>query len=310
MRLHKDMRVFMIGLAVVVAAYLLITFLAPPAAAVTRYGLTLAQTQLIRISFALPLIFIWTTALLSVVWFRRYTKLLDGAQEAHAFRQMTIGLFMLLLVISLPSFVSGYANFFPDKEYIQSASIIFRNYLTLFLYLVGFWYLWQASRNLIRTIEVPELNSNSQSVVVVLLATLAVVYSWAVLSNPFRTVSTDPLVRATYYVPDAMIIFTIVIPYVLVWIMGVSAIMNITAYSKRVQGLIYKKIFSSVAHGLTFTVAMLVGLQFLSQANAALGHAAISVIMMIIYVLLFAIATGYFLIARGARKLAFIEEVK
>ncbi len=310
-RPQSDMKMFLAWLGVVVIAYVLLTLLAPPAATVNRYGLTLAQTQLLRISYILPLIFIWTTAMLSVVWFRRYTRLLKGSTEEDAFRKITRGLWMLLLVIVVPSLVTAIANFYPADMAVQKGAVILRNYLSIGFYLVGFWYLWKASKSLLKTVNVlPHVTSPYQNWAVIAIATLAVIYTWAVLNNPFRTVSSDPLVKATYYLPDILIVFTILIPYVLVWILGIITVINVLTYAKFVSGVIYRQTFSYVARGLTFTIGLLIGLQFLSQANAALSRAALSVILIIIYILLLAIAIGYVLIARGARRLAVIEEVE
>jgi hypothetical protein len=308
--LQPDMKKSLGLFSVVIIVYIILTLLAPEAETVNRYELTIAQTQLLRISFILPLLLIWLTALLSVTWFRRYTALIKGSQEESAFHKITLGLWMLLLVLLVPSFISVVTNFYPSDLVMQKGSIILRNYVTIAFYLTAFWYLWQASKDLLQTVHTPEFNTWYQNLVVGILSGLAVVYTWAVLTNPFRTVSTDPLVKATYYLPDFLIVFTVIIPYVLIWIMGTNAALNVLSYSKRVPGIIYRQTFSYLAFGLSFTVGLLIFLQFLSQANASLSHVAFRVIILIIYLLLFAIAAGYILIARGARKLSVIEEVK
>jgi hypothetical protein len=217
---------------------------------------------------------------------------------------------MMFFVIVLPGFVTIVANFYPHDMEWQKWGVIVRGYMTVIFYLFGFWYLWQGSRDLLKAVNGSELSNKWQNFLVGALAALAVFYTWAVLNNPFRSVSSDPLVKATYYLPDILIMLTIVIPYVLIWIMGGTAIINVLSYTKRVPGVIYKQAFSSLAYGLTFTIVLLIVLQFLSQANASIGHAAFSVILVIIYPLLLAIAIGYLLIARGARKLAAIEEIQ
>lgn len=311
-RLQSDMKAFLFTLSIFGAAYLVLTLAAPEAETVSRYGLTLAQAQLVRVSFIIPYLFIWVTALVNVVWFRRYTTLVKGSTEESAFNKITKGLWMLFLVIVVPAFVTAIVNYFPSDISIQKSAVILRNYLTIAFYLVGFWYFWQASKNLLQNVHTAsnQVNGKYQNIGVVAIATLAVIYTWAVLSNPFRTSSADHLVKATYYLPDMLIVFTVVIPYVLVWILGVLTVLNVLSYAKLVPGLIYRQTFSYLARGLALTIILLIGLQFLSQANAILGHAALSIILVIIYILFFAIAAGHVLIARGARKLAAIEEVK
>jgi hypothetical protein len=310
MQMRTDMRNRLLILLGVWVLYVLLSFLAPQAESVSRAGLTLTQANLLRFTVLLPLLFIWITALFSAVRFQRYSKFIEGSAESRAFKLMTNGLWMLLLVIVVPSFINIVASYYPESETAQQFSTIIRNYVTVGLYLAGFWYLWQASESLLGTIGVQDIKGRMRSGVLAILGILVIVYTWAIFQNPVRYVSTDPIVKATYYLPDAFIILTIIIPYALAWLCGTLAILNIIEYAKRVQGVIYRQTFLSVAYGLAWTVILLIGLQFLSQINAILSHAALKVILVIIYLLLLAIAAGYLLIARGAQKLTVIEEIK
>ena len=309
-QMKKDMKYALAVLLGIWVLYALLSLLAPPVETVTKYALTPAQTQWLRLSYILPLLFIWVTALFSFVWFRRYTALIKGSKEESAYKKITIGIALLLAVIIFPSFITLIGVYHPGKYEVLRGVTIFRNYFTLALYLAAFYYLWQASKDLLNTIELGDVNGKFQNWVIAGLAVISVIYTWAVITNPFRTISVDKAVQPTYFLPDIFIIFTIVIPYLFVWIMGAWTILNIWSYAKRVNGVIYRQTFYSVAQGLTFTIALVIFLQFLSQANASLGHAALKVILVIIYFLLLAIATGYLFIARGARKLSRIEGIE
>ncbi len=304
------MRSYLIVLLIVWAVYVILTFMAPAAASTTRYGLTLAQTNLLRFTVILPLLFIWATLLYSITRFRRYRDLLDGDKEGIAFEKIVMGLWMLLIVAVVPSLVSSIANYWPDSAEVLKFSTIIRNYISAVFYLIGFWYLWQGSRDLYHTVASGLPSNKYRLPILIGVIILAIALVTAIANNPYRSTSTDPLVNPTYYLPDILIFLTIVIPYVLTWLFGGLTILNLLSYTRKVQGSIYRKTFSYFAYGLIITIVLLVLLQFLSQANAALGHAALSVILVIIYLLFFSIAAGYLLIARGARKLTAIEEVK
>jgi hypothetical protein len=304
------MRKPFIVLLVIWIAYVALSLFAPPAASVTRSGLTLTETNLLRFTILLPLLFIWVTALYSVIRFNNYTKLLQGSTEAKAYKNITFGLLMLLLVILVPNFIGIIQTYYPGSFEVSRAVTITRNYATIAFYSAGFWFLWQASRNLSQSVASKTLIYKRKAFVVAITVALVSFYSWFVFRNAYRTISFDPQVIPTYFLPDNLIALTIIIPYALIWLMGGLTISNIWLYAKNVQGVIFREIFISLAYGLTLTVLLLIGLQFLSQANAALGHAAIKVVLVIIYLILLAIASGYLLIARSAKKLAFIEEVK
>ncbi len=309
-RAYSDMRHAFAWLTVVWIGYVALTLLAPAAEAVSRYGLTLAQTNLLRLTIVVPYFLIWSAALFGVVWFRRYSRLIKDAPEHKGFLTITLGLFMLLLVVVVPSVIATIFTYFPHSHTAQIFNIILRNYLTIVLYGTGFWYLYQASRSLIHSIGGVEWAGVYRPVVLAALAILTFIYVWLVFQNPFRSISTDPLIQPTYALPDWLIVLTVIVPYVLIWFFGGLAILNFWSYAKTVTGIIYRKSFLSLATGLTATISLLIGLQFLSQATQSLNHATIKIVLIIIYLILLAIAIGYLLIARGARKLVEIEEVK
>ena len=310
MKFKSDTKRFFIGLIAVWAVYVIATFLAPETVSVSRYGLTLFEANLLRLTIILPLFFIWITVLLSFIWFRRYTEMVRGSEEELGYRKITKGLWMLLLVVMLPSFFNVAISYFPDNGEIVRTLTILRNYVTIALYLVGFVYLWQSSVHLLKTVGGIEWGKKYRTYVLLTIGALTFIYAYAIFNNPFRTETTDPLVRATYYLPDVLIILTVVVPYLLIWLFGSMAVLNFMSYARHVPGVIYRESFKAVSTGLTVTIALLIGLQFLSQANAALSRSALGVVMVIIYALLIAIAAGYLMIARGARKLALLEEVE
>jgi hypothetical protein len=301
---------YVLTVAVLWVLYAVLNVMAPASPAISRYGITITQGNLLRATVLLPLLVIWLAALFAVVRFRYYTGLLRGSSDATAFKYLAQGLIMLFLVIVLPSFVSLVASYSPASLAMQKASVIIRNYLNVILYLLAFWYMWQGSRNLNKTVEVPlKRYKRDQTAVIALLAVLVIIYIWAIFNNQFRTISNDPLVRPTYYLSDWLIILTVFIPYVIAWFWGSLAIVNIRTFAQQVPGIFYRKAFTWVARGLIVIVALSICLQFLSQSASVFSHATLKLILLIVYLLLLAIASGYLLLAKGARDLAVIEEI-
>lgn len=309
-RAKTDMKYAFSWLVVIWVAYVALTLLAPAAEAVNRYGLTLAQTNLLRLTILVPYFLIWSAALFGVIWFRRYASLIKDAPEHKSVVKIALGLFMLLLVIVVPALVTTIFTYYPNVESAQIFSIILRNYLSIVLYGAGFWYLYQASRGLLKSIGGAEWASFYRPIILAALGILSFIYIWLVFQNPFRSISLDSMIRPTYGLPDWLIVLTVIVPYILIWFIGCLTILNFWSYAKSVNGIIYRQSFVSLANGLTVTILLLIGLQFLSQATQSLNHATIQAVLVIIYVILFAIAVGYLLIARGARKLAEIEVVE
>jgi hypothetical protein len=304
-----SMRKYLVLITLVWLAYAILTFLTPSAEAITRFGLTYTQFEIIRVTFLVPSLLIWLSAGYALIRFCNYSKLVHDSPESKGFSQIAEGVLLLLLALIIPTFVSLLSAFNPDTLGVEKLVTIFRNYITIILYLTSFWQLRQGSKNLNLTINPRGLNANLRQYVVWFVILLGIAYAAAIFQNEFRTHSNDPLIRSTYFLPDWLIITTIVIPYVFIWLWGLLAIVNFREYSKSVQGTVYRKAFSNTSNGLIAIIGLSIGVQFLSQLAGFLGRSNLSIILGIIYLLLLIMTVGYFSIARGMRELAAIEEI-
>jgi hypothetical protein len=302
-------RSYIIVLVVLWLIYGALTLVAPGHQATSRYGLTPTELNLLRLTILLPYLFIWLSALTAILHFKAYRPLLGNSAESVGFKKIIRGLWLLLLVLMVPSFINLISTFFHESAATIKSVAIVSSYITIALYMVAFWQLFRASQILNKTLE---LHGKYQKLVrpsvFITIAALAGVYVWLVFSNPFRTASSDPLIRATYFLPDSLIVLTILIPYILMWFYGSLAVANFMSFSQNVAGVIYRKAFRYAAYGLMAVIMLSIALQFLSQSGGYLGHATVKAIIGIIYLILFALAVAYTLIARGARKLTAIEK--
>jgi hypothetical protein len=310
LELLKEKKVYFLVLGIVWAIYGIVTILAPGAEAVTRYGLTLFQTNLLRVTILLPYLLIWAASLYSVLHFHAYTKLIKISPEKKAFENITLGLMFLFAEVVLPAFVNLIGAYFPDSFTIQKIVTVVRNDLTVLLYLFSFYFLWQASREFLKIfLQNSPAAKPKYEIVSIVTALLSVIFIFCVISNPYRTSSPTSLIKPTYYLNDLSIFITIVIPYIIVWLLGLLTIKNIRTFATEVQGVIYKKTFSATAKGLSIIISLVIALQFLSQATTFFGHAHISIILLIIYIIFFLIAGGYLYLAKAANALTSIEKI-
>ncbi len=302
---------YFIALSVLWIIYAALSVSAPGAGAVTRYGITTTQGNMIRATVLLPSLFIWLTALYAVLRFRRYAKLIGDSPEAAGFKRVSDGLVMLLSALVVPGLVSIAAQYYPDSFVMQKTISITRNYLTIAFYLAAFWSLLEASRNWQQSIgDGNKENKGMRTAVLMAVGVLAVVYVWAVFHNSIRTVSNDPLIKPTYYLPDWLIVLTVIFPYMVIWIWGSLTVVNIRGLIQQVRGSVYRKAFSFITYGLITIVGLLIGLQFLTQAGTVLGRASLGFVLLVIYALLIIIAVGYLFLAKGAKQLSAIEEIE
>ncbi len=308
-RTIREMKVQFLVLLLVWIIYSGLTLLAPAAQATTRYGISLFWTNILRTTILLPYLFIWVSALFSILRFTKYLKFISQSPECAGFKYLIKGLWMLLAVVIVPSYIGILGSYFPENFFVQKITTILRNDATILIYLCAFYFLWQGSKKLGEALITEKIKDKASYFISVLLTiVLGIGYIWFVIHNPFRTASSNPLVKPTYYLSDISIFLTIVFPYIVIWLLGFLTIFNFRNLSKKIVGVIYKNAFHYISKGITVIIALIISLQFLSQASIYLASVHLGIILVIIYLILIAIALGYLYIARGAKELTLIEE--
>jgi len=303
-----NMRSVMMAVVIVWGIYAILTLIAPSSTATTRYNLNQTQINLLRTTMLLPHLLIWISAAFAFVRFQNYTILIKDTPESPTFKKFTIGILLLLLSVIITALTGAIASFYPGSVDVQKASVIARNITTVGLYLLSFLFIFQGSRELNEAKGYKE-NSTVRFVVMTIIIGLTTAFTWLIFHNDYRTVTNNPLIRPTYYLPDWLIVLTVIIPYIAVWIIGSMAVVKLYTFAKKVPGIIYKQAFLSISKGLIALILLSISLQFLSQLGVIFAGAKLSIILILVYLILFSISIGYMLIARGSRKLSAIEEV-
>lgn len=290
--------------------YTLLTILIPPeASTLTKYSLSPTQAKLLGLTVALPYIVIWFTAFYGYIQCSKYAALLGDTKDGIALRRISTGLTYLavgLPVSAISSVLFNYAATLNPR--LQPINTIFTNYLALTLVMIGFVYINKGASILRMTI----LKKNTTPIMfaaVLIFVVFCVVYIYVTLTNPARQFPTAQSARAAYYLPDFLIVTTIIIPYLLAWYWGFRAAYKIHSYQKNVQGIIYQNSLSFLSKGVAAVVVSLIFLRFFVSLSTVFSALTLKVLLLVIYGLLIVIAIGYTLIALGAKKMRKIEEV-
>ncbi|HYF04726.1 MAG TPA: hypothetical protein VEA59_00995 [Patescibacteria group bacterium] len=287
--------------------FVIVTFLSPTDQASSRYGLTPTQINFVRGTIVLPYLFIWLTLLTAIIRFRNYTTLVANSLEGEGFKRMTRVLWLLLGVLILPPFINLISTYAPQ---LRKFVVITSQYTSIVLYFLAFWQLYVASGHFLNTLHT-RINyaKKWKPIVVSGMIVLTTFYVRLLFLNPYRTTSADPRILPTYFLPDWLIVLTILLPYIAIWLYGFLGVANILDYSKNVSGNIYRKAFNRIAVGFGIITLLLITLQLLSQVGAFQGRATITVVLILVYIILLIIAFQYLFIAKGAKLLTDIEKV-
>ncbi|MDQ3089593.1 MAG: hypothetical protein M3Q24_00360 [bacterium] len=305
----KSFPVYFILIGLLWILYVGLTLFAPYSITVNRHGLSLLQTNLLTSTFIIPYLFIWLAGLFAVLKLHFYTKLINNSPEHGGFKKLVWGMHSLVAVVIIPPFIELVAIYFPESPDILKIVTIVRNNVTVILYLISFFFFWRGSQTLLQKFALSNLKHSYLKYILGALFILASSYIWLVLDNPFRTSSNDPLVRPTYYLSDIKIFLTVIIPYLLVWLLGLFTIANFRVLIREIPGIIYHKAFRSFSNGLIIIISLVISLQFLTQATIFFRFVGLGFLLLIIYIIIFSIAASYIYLARGASELSEIEKI-
>lgn len=298
-----------IGLAILYAA--LTVFLPPDANTLTKYNLSTPGAKILSLSVVIPYIIIWFTALYGSLKFKHYADTIVDNQDGKACTTIANGLLVLALSMPVSALVSNSNLYFSRKHpgYLPAATII-NNYVNLILVLAAFYIIYRGAKQLAKVLKnyVAHASDLASEALPLIFILGTVAYSYLTLTNPARQHPAGSAKQAAYYLPDWLLLVTIVIPYILVLFFGLSAVWYMRLYSARVPGILYKRALRYVLGGIFVAVLSVMTLRILVSMTAWFESQTLKLILAILYLLLIFIGIGYWLIAKGAKKLTKIEE--
>lgn len=282
----------------------------PDPVALAKFGITALHSRLITISFFFPILIIWLSSFYGFIKFRTYAEGIKNDIDGRAFLDISQGLGVLAIGLPIAGVLSSLANYVisTDPSFIPALTI-FNNYLGVLIPLTAFIFMYRGAKMLggITNITVSRF---SKILTTSLFVIFSAAYIYFSLINPIRQFPDASLGgRATYYLPDWLIVLTIIIPYLYIWYNGLRVAFTINAYSNNISGFIYKKAFKSLSQGIAAVIGSYICINFLSAFGSLFAGLGLGSIIVIIYALLVVIAVGYIYIALGAKRLGKIEEV-
>ena len=281
-----------LGLAAL--AYVVATWLSPVGD--NRFGLSLVQIRLLRSVLVLPVIAIWGLAVFGASRFKAYSRTIKESQDGRALDRLSNGLLVIaagLIISSLFASLRGWAVGLNLTE----GFTITANYLLLVFPLVGFGLMFIGSRQLLRVAAAKRLDPRIW-LVLAMLAAIIYVYARGITSNGTTGAS---------YLPPAWLWLTVVVPYILTWLLGAGTIINLGTYQRAVKGIIYRKVLRLLTLGLYVVVSFSIGLQLLALLQGQWQTAGLGWRLVALGLVLAFYGLGYLLIAAGAKRLAKIE---
>ncbi len=293
---------------VIAVAYVLETLLVPAAkSTLTHYHIGTSELHMLQLAVIIPYIIIWVAALMGYMRLQDYTTSLGDSKDGMAFSYITRGVLWFSLWLPISALISSTCNAVYQAHPAETADVVrLQNYANLILLVPAFIFTLQGSERLLKLVR-GRVSGLSQPLMLTFIG-FSAFYTFVVLEDTARRVAIDMATPASYYMPDWLIVLTIVVPRLILWFIGLQAIRNIVLYRRKVVGVIYKRALRRLASGLGVVVVMIIMLRVLQSLANLLNKQSLGIVLIIVYILLIGLGVGYVLVAKGARQLQQIEE--
>jgi hypothetical protein len=279
----------------------------PTQAQLDKYNVTTGQLHLLALSVALPYVIIWSVGLIGYLRLHTYVKVLGKGKDAPGFRTVARGVFLFTLWLPVSTLVAALASRYYENHPSVTAELTWVvNYVNILVLLPAFYLINRGAEQLVKTTKARWLGLSHTHTVLFVFAMAC--YVFLTFHDAARSVAASADTTASYYQPDWIILLTIILPRIYMWYLGLSGAASMILYRREVKGTIYKLALRNVALGIAGVVTATIVLRIVQSLSTVLNDLSLALILLVVYVLLIIIGTGYVLIAKGAQQLQKIED--
>lgn len=304
MNKENERKIFVaVAAAAACAVYGYLTFAAPAQPSSSGLQLQEPWRSVLRVTFVVPFLLSWVLGALAVERLMTAGWKAKDAANTQMFRRLSYGALALVLGSWITSLVSQVRNnYVQSSGALEAPLAVAQNYGYVLSSLIAFAFIYRASMGR----RQPARDTRSLSFALLLVGILGALWLGTIFTNPSRQVP-GPVAgaRATYYIPDPLILLTIVTPTLLAWVLGIAGSLNFSvmelggatkeerkAYARIIDGFLIAVFNSMILNGL------------LSAGSERLLAAGLGFILVILYAFVLATAVSYWLMYRGAKTLA------
>jgi hypothetical protein len=220
---------------------------------------------------------------------------------ANGLMVMAIG----MPVVSIASEVVSY--FSATRLDLVPKAVMVSNYLSIAVSLWAFTWIFKGALGLAK-IPGKKFSEVGSPLFIIPFAALSAVYVYFALISSVKSLAATATTHGTYYLPDWLIVSTVLVPLVFVWYLGLRSASFIAFYQKTVSGTIYRRALNLLSLGVVAVVLSSIIEQVLTLLSSSLSSLSTTGILVLIYALIALIGIGFLFIAQGANKLRKIEE--
>ena len=266
------------------------------------FGISDSTYHLAILTLVLPYALIWFTAFYAYGKLEQYASKVEATREGEAFKKVADGVRFLAWGLAIPTIIAlllqGVEHMVP---HFRPARIIIDNYIGVAVQLVGFTLIADGTRSLTELVRARPSSIGIRTLAAVFIA-IGVFFTYFIAFNQHRNPN-------SYYLPNVLLLLTIVVPYLYAWLVGLLGAYELRLYSQKTRGLLYQRALVWLAGGLTTVIIGSIIMEYLNGILVGVSSLHLGTFLALMYGLLIIQAFGYALVAFGAHQLKRIEEV-
>ena len=259
---------------------------------------------LIKMTVVIPEIGIWLLAARSAKRFKRYALSIRSEADGHNLNIVANGLLWLVAYVVVICTLSPVQTLIPRTSH-KYAFTALTNHLPLVFALLAASLVFKGSRGLAKLTR-SEFWTRSRTMLLLLpfgLAMSLFIVNFYAEAPHLHDINGN----LRFALPVQALLFTYVLPHVIVWLLGMLAGINLWWYTRQVDGELYKAIFRKTQRGIAIVFTSIFFAQLLITSPYAADNFQLGITL--VYGVLILTILGYSLIYRGTRQLQNIEDV-
>ncbi|MDQ3094085.1 MAG: hypothetical protein M3Q70_02825, partial [bacterium] len=233
----------MYAYVVFVVIYAALTLLpAPDPEAIIRYNLTPLSLRLLQMTIIIPVALIWYTALYGYSKLGIYNNLIKGTKDGIPVSNITKGIGFLTLSLPITSILGQILELWSRSNLtFTEEAVIITNYLNMVLPIAAFIFISNGASGLVHLAR-KRTSLKLANLTVLCGMFLGVAYFYLLIRAPGT-------IYESYYLPLGTVLFTLVLPYMFMWFLGLRAAGEIYLFSQKSAGVIYREAWRRLAIG-------------------------------------------------------------
>lgn len=266
-------------------------------------GYSITELLLIRLTVLIPIFAIWVLAIRGASRFKAYAVAIRKSSDGKSMDLLANGLLLLVLYIIAICFSAPIVALFRYTDHLKLV-LALTNHVPMVLALVASWALFVSSRSLVELTNERYWSKRRLIYLAIPYISLMSLFALDFYYQAPQLVTAEGTPR--FGMSHSILIFTYVIPHMLIWFFGIVSAINFAWYAKKIEGSIYRELFSQTYKGILLVYLSIFMAQLFIISPLVATHFGVG--LLLVYGMLLLAILGYVLLFRGAVKLQRIEE--